>query len=240
MSAAHPAVLFTGGVAHPFETAAPALAAILAAGGFEVRISVDLADIVNWLKESPEALLVIYALRWSMTQHEKYAVDRPRWGLELTTAARDRIAEHVRRGSGLLGVHTASICFDDWPEWRDVLGGAWQWGRSHHPALGPVRAHVDCRHFLAGDVTDFTLGDEVYTDLNLAPGIEVFGWAKHAADATPGPGQPALWTHRYGRGRVVYDSLGHDAQSLEQPAHRRLLQRAAAWAGRIGPHSGEQ
>ena len=42
--------------------------------------------------------------------------------------------------------------------------------------------------------------------------------------------QPAVWTHRYGNGRAVYDSLGHDAASLQHPTHRRLLQRAALWA----------
>ena len=35
---------------------------------------------------------------------------------------------------------------------------------------------------------------------------------------------------RYGAGRVVYDSLGHDAVSLQQPDHARTLRSAVAWA----------
>jgi type 1 glutamine amidotransferase len=231
------AILFTGGVVHPFESAAPTLADILREAGFEVRLSYDLVEILTWLQASPTALLVVYALRWSMTQHEKYAPDRPRWSLQLSAAGREIIAGHVERGGGLLGVHTASICFDDWPQWSEVLGGAWHWGQSHHPPLGPVRAHVDTHHFLGGKTADFSVSDEVYSDLRLAPGIEVFGWAKPAADASPEPGQPALWTHHYGSGRVVYDSLGHDADSLRQPVHQQLLQRAASWAAGISPYA---
>jgi type 1 glutamine amidotransferase len=234
------AFILTGGVLHPFEDAAPALAGILQGAGFTPRASVDLDELLGWLREDPAALLVVYALRWSMTQHEKYAPYRARWALSLAPAARAAIAGHVRAGGGLLGVHTASICFDDWPEWREVLGGAWQWGASFHPPLGPVQAHLDRRHCLTRGLPDFSVTDEVYSGLRLAPDIEVAGWAEAAPDATPATGrQPALWTHRFGRGRAVYDSLGHDAASLEHPVHRRLLQRAALWASGRPDHDVE-
>jgi type 1 glutamine amidotransferase len=38
-----------------------------------------------------------------------------------------------------------------------------------------------------------------------------------------------VWTHRFGSGRVVYDGLGHDAASIRQPDHARLLTQALAW-----------
>jgi type 1 glutamine amidotransferase len=39
-----------------------------------------------------------------------------------------------------------------------------------------------------------------------------------------------LWTRQWEGARVVYDALGHDAQSLDHPVHRQLIERAAAWA----------
>jgi type 1 glutamine amidotransferase len=33
-----------------------------------------------------------------------------------------------------------------------------------------------------------------------------------------------------GRGRVVYDALGHDERALSHESHRRLLRRAALWS----------
>lgn len=226
-----PAIVFIGGVFHPFDAAARALAAALSEVGFESWISDDLESVLARLRAEPQALLVVYALRWSMTQHEKYAPHRERWALALAPDARAVIAGHVAAGGGLLGVHTASICFDDWPQWRDVLGGRWVWGRSWHPELGEVQATLHPGHPLTRGLGDFTVTDEVYSELDLAPGLEVVAWAQGLVPGARVTGaQPAVWTHHHGRGRAVYDSLGHDAASIEHPVHRRLLQRAALWA----------
>lgn len=225
------AIIYSGGINHPFEHAAPALARILGEAGLEARVSFKLDEALDWLAREPHALLVVYALRWSMTQHEKYAPDRARWAMAIPQRARQAMTTHVTAGGGLLGLHTASICFDDWREWGGLLGGSWEWGRSWHPSLGPARAFVDTRHPLARGLEDFSLTDEVYSEQRLAPGIEVYGWAEQVgADGRATGRQPAFWIHRVGRGRVAYDALGHDAASLEHPIHRRLVQRAALWA----------
>ncbi len=224
-------MIFTGGISHPFDEAAPALGAIVAEAGFTPVVSLDLGEVVERISAEPRALLVIYALRWSMTQHEKYAPDRARWSLALPQAARQAIAGHVAAGGGLLGVHTASICFDDWPQWGDVLGGAWVWGRSHHPPLGPVTVSVAAEHPLTCGLPDFALTDEAYSELEVRPGVAVAA----TVQAPGGRPQPALWTHHYGDGRVVYDSLGHDAASLNEATHRQILKRAARWAAAGGP-----
>jgi hypothetical protein len=223
------ALIFSGGINHPFADSAPALARVLESAGLRARVTFDLTELLDWLRDDGGALLVIYALRWSMTQHEKYEPQRAQWAMALPEAARAAIVAHVRGGAGLLGMHTASICFDDWPGWADVLGGAWQWGRSYHPPLGPVRAHLDSGHALARGLDGFDLTDEVYSELRVLPGVEIFGWAETAGDSPRTGRQPVLWAHRHGAGRVVYDALGHDATSLEQPVHRRLIQRAALW-----------
>lgn len=225
------ALILTGGIFHPFERAAPALAAILQEAGFATWIGDDLNEALERLREDPQALFVVYALRWSMTQHAKYEPHRARWALTLAPSARDAMTSHVVAGGGLLGLHTASICFDDWDGWREVLGGAWRWGRSWHPEPGPAQVTLNPQHPLARGLADFTLADEVYSDLELAADIEVAAWAQGLAPGGRATGsQPALWTHRHGLGRAVYDALGHDETSLQHPVHRRLLQRAALWA----------
>ena len=227
------AAIYTGGINHPFDTAAPALARLLDDAGFTPLLSHDLDEVIGAIRQHPESLLVVYALRWSMTQHEKYAPHREQWAFAMPDYARAAIDLHVATGGGLLAVHTASICFDDWPEWSRILGGGWRWGRSHHPPLGPVRVLLTPEAPLARGLPDFELVDEVYADLELAPGACVL--ARAEAEVAPGTVpvdglQAVVWTHAYGRGRVVYDGLGHDAESLTHPIHRRLLQRAALWA----------
>jgi hypothetical protein len=224
------ALIYSGGINHPFPDSAPALARVLESAGLHARLTFELPELLTWLRFGRDALLVIYALRWSMTQHEKYEPHRAQWAMSLPEEARATISDHVRAGAGLLGMHTASICFDDWPGWAEVLGGAWQWGRSYHPLLGPVKAYVDATHPLARGLADFDVTDEVYAEQRVLPGVEVYGWAETTGDSPRTGRQPALWTHRYGAGRVVYDGLGHDAASLEHPVHRRLIQRAALWA----------
>jgi type 1 glutamine amidotransferase len=222
-----PALIYTGGISHPFESAAPALAGILADAGLVPEVTFELDRVLAVLSERPDALLVNYALRWSMTQHEKYAPDRTRWALSIPEVACAAIAGHVRAGGGLLGLHTASICFDDWPAWGEVLGGRWRWGVSHHPALGPVTASLGGEDVLTRGLGDFTVTDEAYSELEVEPSARVVATVTGVGSTRP---QPAVWMHDYGLGRAVYDSLGHDAASLNHPIHRRLIQRAALWA----------
>jgi type 1 glutamine amidotransferase len=220
-------LILTGGPRHPFATSAPALAALLAEQGIDSAVAEDIESGLAALGSGGYALVTVYALRWSMTQHEKYTPDRPRFQFFLSPRGRRAIVEHLNGGGGLLGLHTASICFDDWPEWRDVLGGAWVWGRSGHPPYGPVRVRLDRReHVLLRGLDEFEVQDEVYGGLDIVPNVTPLAHARAAS----GTWQPILWEHRVGAGRVVYDALGHDAASLQQSVHRRLVTRAALWA----------
>ena len=124
-------------------------------------------------KRGPDAA---YRLRVAMDheQGDKYAPYRARWGFSLSADGRARgIESHLARGGGLLALHTAIICFDDWPGWKDILGGRWQWGRSSHPPYGrskcvPTRPTIRCFAALPA----FNLDDEAYGNLDLAPRVQ--------------------------------------------------------------------
>jgi type 1 glutamine amidotransferase len=221
-------LLLTGGIVHPFESSAPALARLLSRYEIESTVTEDFESGLADLARGEFDLLTMYALRWSMKE-EKYAPHRRRWSLTLSTHARDAILAHVQGGGGLLGLHTATICFDDWPEWRSILGGAWVWGRSSHPPFGPAEVRITRPdHPLVRNLPDFLLKDEVYGDLSLEPDVTPLMKAM-AVDAAAG-WQPVLWERRVGRGRVVYGALGHDAEAIEHPVHSRIVARSALWA----------
>lgn len=225
------ALLLTGGpdYAHDFHASSAALAEVLAGAGVECTV-VHHPDEVATLLPGDFRLLVVNALRWRMLG-ERYDSMRAEWGYHTPAATREAITSFVAAGGGLLGNHTAPICFDDWPEWGDVLGGSWQWGRSSHPPFGDITARVGSpaaamHPILQGMPSELRLCDEVYGDMAIRPDAEVLMVARRTPDDAD---QPVVWTHRYGRGRVAYDGFGHDAASLRDEAHATLLRQAANW-----------
>jgi type 1 glutamine amidotransferase len=162
-------------------------------------------------------LLVVNALRWSMTQHEKYAPFRAVHAFRPQPGSMDRLVGWVRGGGRLLALHTAVICFDTEPGWLDLLGGGWRWGVSHHPPRGDLRIEPAA-------APAFDLVDEAYHHMGLAADADV--WASCALSEGR---QPVVWTRHPGAGRVAVDTLGHDRPSLENPGHARLIGRLVDW-----------
>lgn len=245
------AVVLTGGAdyAHDFTATGPELAAIASEVGFMpvvVHHPDDLIDVLNpTLQASSFAessrdddvdrdrdrvdVLIINALRWRMLT-DRHAQWREAWAYSTNRETRRVIEDFVSSGGGLVGNHTAPICFDDWPEWGDVLGGSWDWERSAHPLLGPISAQLTGEHPITAGVTSpLVLDDEVYGDLNVRSGVQILATAKRTPDDLD---QPVVWTHAYGSGRVAYCCFGHDVHSLRHSGVRRILHQSIQWTAR--------
>jgi type 1 glutamine amidotransferase len=229
MHAAPPAaVVVSGGVAHDFPATSAELVRVLGEAGIAATVEEDVEAALTGLPTTggPRPLLVLNLLRWTM-QVQRYAHLRDQWSISLSAAAREALTGHVRDGGGLLALHGASICFDDWPEWRELLGAAWRWETSFHPPLsGPVDVRVvpDGHPIVAG-VPDFRILDEVYGFLDRTDDVTGLLFSSHS-----GTDHPLFWARTEGRGRVVYDALGHHVPSYQVPEHRLVVRRAALWA----------
>jgi type 1 glutamine amidotransferase len=219
-------VLLTGGIFHPFHATSSHLSQRFAGLGIETEIFEDVEAGLAQVRETKPALLTMNLLRWRMIG-EKYDPYRDEHCFELSQEGARTIEEHVDAGGALLALHTAPICFDSWRGWGDVLGADWVWGESYHPPLGPVHVEPTAEaHPITNGLGDFDVTDEVYTKLRLRD--DVVG----LLEARPGdgaPAQPLLWARSIGRGRVVYDALGHDLASLIEHTHACVIARAALW-----------
>ncbi len=214
-------VIFTGGWAHPFERTAPVLASVLDVANIESDIGDDLDALGRALDSGAFDLLTVYACRFQMLDARYSDEQRRTYARTVPIEVREAIAAHVARGGGVLALHTATICFDDWPGWQELLGGGWVWGRSFHPELGEVTVVPTGRHPVVRGLETFTVADEHYHHL------DVDGRAVVLAVAPDGDmDHPIVWTHG---DRVLVDALGHDERSLTHPTHAALLQRAARW-----------
>jgi type 1 glutamine amidotransferase len=222
------AVIVSGGVAHDFPATSGELVRVLAEAGIGATVEEDVESVLTGLSTPREQrpLVVLNLLRWTM-RVERYAHLRDEWSISLSAEARDGLVEHVHSGGGLLAMHGASICFDDWPQWRELLGGVWRWDRSSHPPLdGPVAVTVATdRHPIVAGIGDFDIVDEVYGFLDRTEDVAGLMSSPHG-----GTEHPLLWAREVGGGRVVYDALGHHVPSYAVPEHRRIVQRAARWA----------
>ena len=204
------------------------LGSIIDSVGFRSRITSDVEGGAAELAGGGYDLLTLYCLRWQMLD-PRFEAHRDRWGMRLSNAARAAIRDHVLLGGGLLAVHTAALCFDDWQEYKSLIGGIWRWGSSRHPPLGEATVGEFVEdHPLTEGLSSFDLIDEVYRNLEFEPDVRPLAMAKSSSDVE---WHPILWAREVGKGRVVCDLLGHDARSLEQPVHRAVLERAAMWTG---------
>ena len=223
-------LILTGGIGHPFEDASEALADILARAGFRSDIFFDIESGIASLAANPYDLLTVYALRWRMLGNEKYAPHRAQWAFSLSSEGRAGVLAHLARGGGLLALHTAAICFDDWREWGKVLGGLWVWGQSFHPPRGPLATTMtSAQSTLTEGLEGFRLiDDEVYSNLDLAEDVVPLMTAR-AEVATDDLDWPVLWCRESHGGRVAVNLIGHDRKALEHPAHTTILTRLALW-----------
>ena len=226
-------LLIAGGVHHPVDNSAPSITSILARAGIETDVVEDVEEGCRMLARGGYDLLTFGAIRFRMQapQYEQY---RARWALDFSEAGREALQAHLRSGKPLLALHAATISFDNWPEWGEILGGRWVWGQSGHPPFGAVdvRFSRDATSSLTAGLPDFQCTDEVYGGLWVAPDVKPLAQARAltGADGQPGSWMPVLWTNQWQGARVVYDALGHDAASLEHPVHQKLITRAALWA----------
>ena len=159
----------------------------------------------------------------------------PVWTMgEIQKAQVDPVLEAVAEGVGLAGCH-GGMCdaFRECVSWQFMTGGQWV----AHPGGADVEYAVNIKRGsspIVEGITDFNVKSEQYY-VHIDPAIEVLATTRYPTVEGPHVTNgevdvPVIWTKRWGRGRVFYNSLGHHADVLE-PAHvRTIMRRGFLWA----------
>lgn len=211
--------------AHDFDAIRPALVEVVRAGDHTVQFADHPARAAELLGSERFDALVVHGLWWRMLDpaYEPWRADH---AYETPPEVATTLADFVADGGGLVALHTAPVCFDDWPLWGDVLGASWHWGVSGHPPYGPVEATIVSDHpVVAGLGPTIALDDEIYGSMDMRQ-VDVLATARRSPDDED---QPVIWTHRFGDGRVVFDGFGHNAASIHHPQNAQVIQQAVAW-----------
>ncbi len=217
------AVILSGGPTHDFPALSGHLAHLLADVDVVATITTEPEQVPSLLRGAD--LLVVNALRWGM-QADRYAPLRDSLSYSPSHNFRSAVTSFVSSGGGLIGMHTASICFDDWPGWARLLGARWDWEHSSHPPCGNnvVELLSEAHPIVSGLPGKFDISDEIYGFLDLEPDVEGLAFGHHG-----GAEHPLLWAREVGQGRVVHNSLGHHLPSYEPMEMQTIVRRSALW-----------
>lgn len=220
-------LILSGGWAHNFEKSVPHVVETLDEVGFASDVVFDISDSIKLLETKTYDLITVLAC-WFQMQDPRYSQqNREIWSRATSQRWRETMLRHKNSGTGLLAMHTATICFDDWSEWPKWVGGSWDWQKSSHPPLGELSVAPCADHVIAAGVESFSIRDEMYSNLLRDDSSQVI------LQSTDGKStQPTLWVSESKPGRVVYNALGHDLVSVAHLTHRQLIKRSALWACR--------
>jgi len=193
-------LVVTSGFFHPPYAGRQALVVALRQDGYAFRQVRSLEALPNDL-ERYSALVLYYH------------------GKRLSDAALARLDGYVSGGGGILALHSATASFKDSPRYSQILGGSFT---GHGPLESfEVRGR---RYDIFRGIEPFTIRDELYLH-EMQPGVDVHFTAGRGSNETP-----AVWTHRYGKGRVCYAVPGHTSESLRHPSVQEILRTGLAWA----------
>jgi type 1 glutamine amidotransferase len=199
---------------HPFSETSARIAALLTEIGHEVRTSDAVGESLRELSDPATRpdLLVINA-----GNAEIATADDP--------AAIAGLGHYLAGGLPLLVMHVASTAFPGESAWETIVGGRWVRGTTMHPDWAESQVGVASdAHPITTGVRDFAVFDEMYSYLRVRDGIVPLAWHDYESVR-----HPLLWAHQLGSARVVYDALGHTAQSFDAPDHSTLVQNSARW-----------
>jgi len=205
----HALIVYGGWAGHQPAEVASLLRDALTREGFVVRCA-DILDAFCELEALKQLNLIV-----------------PIW--TMGTIRRDQLEPllaAVRSGVGLAGCH-GGMCdaFRNETEYQFMTGGQWV----AHPG-GDGRHYwvtiVDHNPITEG-LTDFEVWTEQYY-MHVDPAVRVL--ATTTFEDYDNVVMPVAWTKTYGRGRVFYCSLGHQANIVATPQVLRMMTRGMRWA----------
>ena len=161
--------------------------------------------------------------------------------IELSAAQRADLLSFVKDdGKGFVAAHSAATAFFSWPEFGEMLGGRFDehpWGIADGTVVVDVPTFPAMRHcparFVVRDelyqIKDFSR-DKIRVLAHLDPSkLDLTQPLVHRKDGE----FPVAWSKTYGKGRVFYSILGHDADDWDNPLLQKMYVEAIRWSLRL-------
>jgi uncharacterized protein len=213
-------IVWGGWDGHQPQQVAEIFRRVLAEDGFEVEVSDTLDAFKDEAKVAGVNLVV------------------PVWTMgKISAEQANPLLKAVREdGVGIAGCH-GGMCdsFREHTEWQFMTGGQWVAHPGNDGTTYRVRV-MKGSHPIVEGVADFDVCSEQYY-MHVDPSNRVLATTEFPVAAGPHTGNgrfdmPVVWTRGYGRGRVFYNSLGHQASVVESEPCLTLMRRGFVWAAK--------
>jgi type 1 glutamine amidotransferase len=140
-------------------------------------------------------------------------------------------------GKGFIGIHSATVTFFNWPDYGEMIGGYFDehpWGEFNAPLL------VEDPNFpgMGSFPRSFIILDEIYQIKNFsrhnvrvllrldANKVDLDQKNVHRTDKD----FAVIWARNYGKGRVLYNGLGHGPAVWDRPDIQEMWMGMVKWA----------
>jgi putative membrane-bound dehydrogenase-like protein len=175
-------------------------------------------------------------------------------GGDATPEQEAAVNEYLKRGGGIVVLHTAAVSMKNPGWWREVLGGAWKPGTTKWKE-GPMDLYYSENQRIGGGhpitlgASNFHLDDEIYYDMDVKPEARVLA-SSYTPKMRDGKSltkdgkahiydiQPQMWTYEntWEGGTKPYRAFtsipGHQFATFGLPQYRAVLMRGLSWAAK--------
>lgn len=177
----------------------------------------------DWIEDAwdwtPE-IMAAYPLVVLTKSDNVSVADKSNW---MTDTAQAAFSGYVRRGNGLIAIHSGTAEYEQKPVIRDLLGGVFL----HHPEQCPVTMSPQPDHPLCSGIAPFTLQDEHYFMALDDPQADVF-----MTTSSLNGQQPGAWRREAGNGRVAVLTPGHNLDVWLHTSYQALLINMIRWCSK--------
>ena len=149
------------------------------------------------------------------------SIDHNAW---MTDEAQAVFADYIRKGHGLLAIHSGTAGYEQTPVLRHLLGGVF----THHPEQCLVTMEPKAEHLLAEGAESFVLTDEHYHMAMDDPQADIFLTTRSEHGEQPGG-----WRRTEGAGRVAVLTPSHNLDVWLHPDFQALLLNSLRWCGKL-------
>ncbi|HLU09104.1 MAG TPA: ThuA domain-containing protein [Oceanobacillus sp.] len=158
----------------------------------------------------------------------------PVWTMGTITKEQEKgLLTAIESGIGLGGWHGGMAdSFRNNTEYQFMVGGQWV---AHPGNIIDYRVNI-INHDdpITAGLSDFDMQSEQYY-MHVDPSNEVLATTTFSGEHAywiEGTVMPVVWKRRWGKGKVFYCSLGHQAKDFDVPEAREIVRRGLLWATR--------